>query len=67
MKVEAASRVASHDAILIPNRFAKIGDVYYYSRVVEGSQYRIHCRKRGSLKRVGTWVSVLLARNRPNG
>jgi len=25
------------------------GDYYYYTRTVEGLQYRIHCRKRGSL------------------
>lgn len=27
----------------------KLGDFFYYSRTVEGLQYRIHCRKHGSL------------------
>ena len=29
---------------------AKEGDFWYYSRTEEGRQYRVHCRKRGSLE-----------------
>src|SRR5918912_4201353 len=28
----------------------KLGDYYYYTRTVEGQQYAIYCRKRGSLE-----------------
>ena len=29
----------------------KRGDYFYYTRTEEGKQYRIYCRKRGSLRR----------------
>jgi oligopeptidase B len=39
----------------------KVDDYYYYTRTFEGKQYRVHCRKRGSLD---AEEEVLLDQNR---
>lgn len=54
---EMLGRIKETD-LSVPER---IEDYYYYSRTEEGKQYRIHCRKRGSLE---ADEQVLLDENR---
>jgi oligopeptidase B len=53
---ELLSRIKETD-LSVPE---KIDDYYYYTRTEEGQQYRIHCRKRGSMD---TEEEILLDEN----